>query len=100
MNNTLPNTFYVPKSRKTKRKPVKSKPQEKLYSIIRPNEANRKYYLGNIWLGNTNNIIPEYSESKIEFKNEIVLLHFDSVTCIVHVTNEIEFLIGKTLCSK
>lgn len=97
MNNTLPNCFYVPKTRKSRRKQTKMEPKQKLYNVSRPNESNGKYYLGNIWLGSTNNVIPEYSECKIEFKTDILLLHFNSVTCIVHVTNEIEFLQGETV---
>lgn len=66
-------------------------------TIIRCNVKNEKYFLGQFFLGTTNNIFPQnWKKCKIQSLNDTLKLDFDKEShCIVKLTENVKVILGK-----
>lgn len=96
---------FIPviKRRRTQRKPI-----SKSINILLPKENNKKFHLGNILIGTTNNVFPEeYKKCKINFNSPVndneeeytVVIECDESLIVVRVTVDIDFLKGNNVLS-
>lgn len=87
---------YIPKSKPKRRS---KRLNEFPYTISKPNQTNEKNYLGEIWFGKTNNILPalwDTCRAKISYNNEhdtdTLLLQFDKTIVVITITTHLDFL--------
>uniref|UniRef100_A0A1Y1LAC0 RING-type domain-containing protein n=3 Tax=Photinus pyralis TaxID=7054 RepID=A0A1Y1LAC0_PHOPY len=70
------------------------------FTVFPPNNINADYYLGNIWLGISNNVLPqEWQKCKVSFINNDDTLHlkmeFDgSIVVLICVSDDEDFIKG------
>lgn len=99
----LHSNSFIPviKKRKTQRKP-----KSKSVNILLPKESNKKFHLGNILIGTTNNVFPEeYKKCRISFSTEeecdeedTIIIECDvSFIVVVRVSLDIDFFKGKIM---
>ncbi|KAJ8921378.1 hypothetical protein NQ315_002994 [Exocentrus adspersus] len=95
-NNFIP----VIKKRRTQRKSSKS------ISVLSPNEENKKFHLGSVFIGTTNNVFPssQYNKCKIAFNPPVedgephtAVVEYDGSFILIKLTFDADFF--KEICT-
>ena len=83
------------------RKRIQHGSNKETYKIMQPPKDNLRYYIGDLELGTTNNVIPSnWTTCEVTFPDQLthILINFDELVVLISINSQdqyLYFLMGK-----